>query len=85
MTACALLTACTISTGHHNPGTDHAVATAPPAYDAYGAPKGPTLNITIAAGKVTPPPAASRSSKGTPSAWSSPPTPPTNCTSTAST
>ncbi|GGS64438.1 hypothetical protein GCM10010156_24410 [Planobispora rosea] len=54
--ACLLASACTISTGHHDPGTDHTVATAPPAYDTYGAPKGPTLTITIAGGRVTPAP-----------------------------
>ncbi|MGW0063440.1 hypothetical protein ACWDTT_26350 [Streptosporangium sandarakinum] len=54
--ACLLLAACNVSTGHHNPGTDHSVATAPPPYDTYGAPKGPTVEITVTGGRVTPPP-----------------------------
>ncbi|GAA3445549.1 hypothetical protein [Planomonospora venezuelensis] len=54
--ACLLLAACNVSTGHHAPGTDHGVATAPPAYDTYGAPKGPTIEITITGGRATPAP-----------------------------
>ncbi|MEV4244791.1 hypothetical protein AB0J63_15420 [Streptosporangium canum] len=52
--SCLLLAACNVSTGHHNPGTDHSVATAPPAYDSYGAPKGPTVEIAITGRKVVP-------------------------------
>ncbi|MEV4188638.1 hypothetical protein AB0J28_45115 [Streptosporangium canum] len=54
--SCLLLAACNVSTGHHNPGTDHSVATAPPAYDSYGAPQGPTVEIAITGRKVVPPP-----------------------------
>ncbi|MER5325144.1 hypothetical protein [Streptosporangium roseum] len=54
--SCLLLAACNVSTGHHNPGTDHSVATAPPAYDSYGAPEGPTVEIAITGRKVVPPP-----------------------------
>ncbi|MBG0829285.1 hypothetical protein HS041_16075 [Planomonospora sp. ID67723] len=62
--ACLLVAACNVSTGHHVPGADHAVATAPPAYDAYGAPKGPTVEITITGGRVSPAPGRVEAVKG---------------------
>ncbi|MFF0306109.1 hypothetical protein ACFYSC_01710 [Streptosporangium sp. NPDC004379] len=64
MGACLLLAACNVSTGHHNPGTDHSVATAPPPYDAYGAPEGPTVEIRVAGGRVTPPPGRVEAARG---------------------
>jgi hypothetical protein len=54
--AVLLLAGCAISQTHHRPGTSHAVATGAPSYDSNGRPYGTSVTITIAGGRVTPPP-----------------------------